>query len=143
MLGQLTREEIEQLLMRQVIGRIGCHADGRIFVVPIAYAYDGAYVYAHSSDGLKIRTMRANPNVCFEVEQVEDVAHWKTVVAWGVYEELWGKDEETAVALLRSRFPSIRSETTLPHPALHEGVEQTRTIFFRVRLDEKTGRFER
>jgi hypothetical protein len=39
--------------------------------VPITYVFDGEAVYAHSADGLKIRMMRANPHVCFEVDQRE------------------------------------------------------------------------
>ncbi|HZU84514.1 MAG TPA: pyridoxamine 5'-phosphate oxidase family protein [Polyangiaceae bacterium] len=144
MLGELTRAEIEQVLLREVVGRIGCHAEGRTYVVPITYAYDGEHVYAHSRDGLKIRTMRANPNVCFEVEQIEDLAHWRSVVAWGTYEELHASDEPRAMAVLRSRFPAgASSETARLHPVTHAGVDQARTIYFRIRLEEKAGRFER
>jgi hypothetical protein len=35
------------------------------------------------------------------------------------------------------------SETSRPRPILHDAVMQTRTIAFRLRLHEKTGRFER
>jgi uncharacterized protein len=145
MLGELTHDEIEQLLMRETVGRIGCQAEGRVYVVPITYAYDGACVVAHSADGLKIRTMRANPHVCFEVEQIADLAHWASVVAWGTYQELSGSQEDHASALLRARFASLPlSRTALNHPRIH-GVAQeaSRTTFFRIRLDEKTGRFER
>jgi uncharacterized protein len=145
MLGELKRDEIEQFLMRTNIGRIGCYAEGRVYVVPITYAYDGECVYAHSADGLKIRTMRANPHVCFEVEHIEDLAHWSTVVAWGAYEELSGASEERAAKLLLSLLGSFRtSATALRHPRFH-GIaqESARTTLFRIRLTEKTGRFER
>lgn len=113
--------------------------------MPITYAYDGECVVAHSADGLKVRTMRANPRVCFEVEEIADLAHWNCVVAHGTYEELCGADEERAEALLRSRFGAVEtSETALRHPRFH-GVAQpaSRTTIFRIRLSEKTGRFER
>jgi uncharacterized protein len=145
MLGELNRDEIEQLLLRTNIGRIGCSADRRVYVVPITYAYDGEAVYAYSADGLKIRTMRANPQVCFEVEHIEDPAHWQTVVGWGQYEELSGADEERAAKLLLSRLgPLPMSATALTRPRIH-GVaqESARTTLFRIRLTEKTGRFER
>lgn len=145
MLGELTREEIEQLLRRETVGRIGCTAEGRIYVVPILYAYDGDCVYAHSADGLKIRTMRANPSVCFEVEHLLDLAHWSCVVAWGTYEELSGRDEERASTLLLARFGSApTSATALRHPRIHRVAQEgSRTTLFRLRLSEKTGRFER
>ncbi|HXX69349.1 MAG TPA: pyridoxamine 5'-phosphate oxidase family protein [Polyangiaceae bacterium] len=145
MLGELTVEEIELLLRRESIGRIGCVADSRIYVVPTTYAYDGEFVYSHSADGLKIRTMRANPSVCFEVEQIIDLAHWSSVIAWGRYEELTGANEDHAIALLTNRFsPSPISATALARPRIR-GIAQegSRTTLFRLRLSEKTGRFER
>src|SRR5437879_3034768 len=124
MLGALTHDEIEQLLMRGNVGRIGCCAEDRIYVVPITYAYDGECVIAHSADGLKIRTMRANPSVCFEVDDIVDLAHWSSVIAWGTYEELSGTLEEGASALLFSRLGSLRhSATALKYPRF-QGIAQ-------------------
>jgi uncharacterized protein len=145
MLGDLTHDEIEQVLQRETIGRIGCSAEGRMYVVPITYAYESDCVYAHSADGLKIRTMRANPSVCFEVEQIIDLAHWSSVIAWGTYEELSGHDEERATRLLQTRFgPTPTSATALRRPRIHAvAQEASRTTLFRLRLSEKTGRFER
>ncbi|MDQ5858161.1 MAG: pyridoxamine 5'-phosphate oxidase family protein, partial [Acidobacteriota bacterium] len=54
MLGQLSPEEIEQLLSSEITGRIGCHADGRTYVVPITYTYQSGNVYCHSAEGQKI-----------------------------------------------------------------------------------------
>ncbi len=54
MVGELSQAQIEDLLHRELIGRIGCHTEGRTYVVPIAYAYDGRYVYAHSGEGRKV-----------------------------------------------------------------------------------------
>jgi nitroimidazol reductase NimA-like FMN-containing flavoprotein (pyridoxamine 5'-phosphate oxidase superfamily) len=145
MLGTLTAEETEQLLLRATVGRIGCSAEGRVYVVPITYAYDGECAIGHSADGLKLRTMRANPNVCFEVEEIVDLRHWSCAIAQGTYEELGGSEEHRAEALLRSRFGStMTSETGMRHPRF-QGIAQpvSRTTLFRIRLTEKTGRFER
>jgi nitroimidazol reductase NimA-like FMN-containing flavoprotein (pyridoxamine 5'-phosphate oxidase superfamily) len=143
MIGELSRGEVENLLMRANIGRIGCYAEGRVYVVPLTYVYDGECVYAHSADGLKIRAMRANPRVCFEVEDIADLAHWSTVIAWGDYQELSGTDEERAAKLVLSRLGPVQTSATAL-PRFH-GVaqESARTTLFRIRLTEKTGRFER
>ncbi|MBX3258282.1 MAG: pyridoxamine 5'-phosphate oxidase family protein [Labilithrix sp.] len=147
--GELTHEQIENVLRSELTGRIGCHAEGRTYVVPISYAYDGEHVYGHSSDGLKVRTMRFNPAVCFEVEQIDDLANWRTVLAWGRYEELSGAEEDRAMRILRERFaPYVTSETAEPSrgPRTADDAfdeESRRAIYYRIRLDEKTGRFER
>src|SRR6476661_5414991 len=102
MMGELTASEIEELLRTSRIGRIGCHGEGRVYVVPIAYVYDGECVYAHSTDGLKVRTMRMNRNVCFEVDDIRRISEWRSVIAWGTYEELWGQAEDEAARRLRT-----------------------------------------
>ena len=63
MLGELTAEQIEAMLRAETTGRIGCHADGRTYVVPVTYAYESGCVYSHGFDGLKIRLTRSNPRV--------------------------------------------------------------------------------
>ena len=41
MLGKLNEKQVEELLKSQLIGRIGCHANGVTYVVPVNYFYDG------------------------------------------------------------------------------------------------------
>lgn len=155
MLGQLTANEIERVLHEEVIGRIGCGAGGEVYVVPITYAYDGKYVYGHSAEGLKLRLMRADPNVCFEVDHMEDPANWHSVIALGRFEELQGADAAHGMAILIERLrPLIVSETTHMHRQYetlvdHEGgragppLKSMRTVVYRLDLQTKTGRFER
>ena len=146
--GEMTREQIESVLRSELMGRIGCHAEGRTYVLPISYAYDGEFVYAHSSEGLKLRTMRANPAVCFEVEQVDDLVNWRTVLAWGTFEELSDADEDLARRRIHERFaPYVTSDTldpATPRTAEYAGDRRAlRSIFYRIKLGEKTGRYER
>ena len=63
MLGVLSDEQVERLLGSEVVGRIGCHAEGRTYVVPVTYVYDGSAIYGHTGDGMKMRMMRKNPDV--------------------------------------------------------------------------------
>ena len=69
MIEELPADEIEELLRAQFVGRIGCHADGLTYVVPVIYAYEGDCLYAHTLVGQKVAMMRANPDVCFEVDE--------------------------------------------------------------------------
>lgn len=128
MLGELGGDQIERVLHSEVVGRIGCHDAGRPYVVPITYAYDGDAIYGHTSEGQKLHMMRANPYVCFEVEQVDDLANWRSVIAWGVFEELTGEQEQRALRLFEGRARGTSSETP---------------VVYRIVLREKTGRFEK
>lgn len=121
MLGDLNAEQIEQLLRSEVIGRIGCHAGGRTYVVPVTFAYDGEHVYAHSADGLKIRMMRENPSVCFEVDRMENMANWQSVIAWGTFEELSGAEAQRGMSYLIDRLlPLMTSATSTPTHGMNE-----------------------
>ena len=146
MFGKLKPEEIEQLLKQQLVGRIGCHADGVTYIVPISSAYDGMYIYARTFEGMKVNMMRKNPAVCFEVEDTINLSNWQTVVAWGSFEELQeGELRNEAIRALESRkLPTLHSET------MHVGAfwpfrmeeDSVDGIIFRIRLIEKTGRYE-
>ena len=142
MLGTLDAAAVEALLHDEVVGRLGCHADGRTYVVPIVYAYDGEAVYGHSRDGLKLRMMRANPRVCFEVDRMRDLANWESVIASGTFEELHGDRAAAAMARLVERLaPRMTGQGSARPPEGHGG--GATAVAYRVVLDERTGRFER
>jgi nitroimidazol reductase NimA-like FMN-containing flavoprotein (pyridoxamine 5'-phosphate oxidase superfamily) len=150
MLGELAVNEVERLLQSEPIARIGCHVEGRTYVVPVAYVYADGSLIGHSADGLKLQMLRKNPNVCVEIEHVDDLANWRSVIAWGRYEELSGGEAERALDLLMARFVTlITSETSLPSrasasPSTHaRDVAGRPSVVYRIRLKEKTGRFER
>ena len=63
--------EIERLLSKEVVGRIGCTDGQMVYVVPISYTYDGQYVYCHTHEGLKLQLMRKHARVCFEVDHFQ------------------------------------------------------------------------
>ena len=142
MLGELTSGEIDGVLRSEAIGRIGCYAFGRPYVVPITYAYDGFAVYGHSREGLKLRMMRSHPTVCFEVERFESPSSWQSVIALGTFSELEPPAADIAMQLLRRRLaPLVASATSAPDGPWHpSGLPWA---VFRILLGERTGRFER
>ena len=109
MIEELDGQEIDDFLRRQVVGRVGCHADGETYVVPVLYVWDGECIYVQSIEGRKIRIMRSNPQVVFEVDEYEpNDGSWRSVIVEGVYEELEGTRAEAALALLVQRFAGRR-----------------------------------
>jgi uncharacterized protein len=148
MFGKLNETEIDQLLSRQLIGRIGCHADNITYVVPVSYAYDGTYIYVHTYSGRKIDMMRQNPNVCFQVDDTRNLAFWQSAVCWGSFEELVEEaSKRDALQRLQDRILPVLSSETMhisvewPFPAGKD--EKLEGIYFRIKLTEKTGRFEK
>ena len=148
MLGKLNMPEIEQFLHHQIVGRIGCHDGDRTYLVPISYAYDGEYIYCHTCEGMKVNIMRKNPKVCFEVDHLQNMANWQSVIAWGTFEELKDPVERgKALVKLHDRIlPMIASETvrlSSDWPFPPDEMSKIVGVTFRIRLGEKTGRFEK
>jgi nitroimidazol reductase NimA-like FMN-containing flavoprotein (pyridoxamine 5'-phosphate oxidase superfamily) len=130
---ELSPEETEDVLASNVVGRIGCHAAGRTYVVPIIYAYEAGSVYIASVEGRKTRMMRENPEVCFEVDERDQRGGWRSAIADGTYVELDAEGTERALDLLARRFG--RERGTRPPAADGRG-----TVCFRIDLREPTGR---
>ena len=132
MIEELDRREADEFLRRQLVGRIGCHADGRTYVVPVIYAWDGACVYVQSIEGRKIDMMRAHSDVCFEVDEYLPGGSWRSVIVEGVYEELEGTAAEAALALLVRRFHRPRTSV--------EPRASRKPVAFRIRAHSVSGR---
>lgn len=148
MFGKLSADEIEALIQSQFIGRLGIHAADTTYVVPVSYAYDGTYVYGRTFEGMKISMMRKNPKVCFEVENTKDLANWQSVIAWGEFEELT-ENMERAVGLHKlfdRMLPIISSDTmhiTPQWPFPVNNMNELDGIIYRIKLKEKSGRYEK
>jgi hypothetical protein len=149
MLGNLSPDQIDLVLRSQVVGRIGCCVNGEVYVVPVTYVFHKGCIYAHSQEGKKIEMMRKNPNVCFEIDVMENMANWRSVIIWGDYQELKSeKDRNTAMKIITDRLlPMVTSETVrsshgFEHPP--EVVEKgSRAIVYRIIIRSQTGRYEK
>jgi nitroimidazol reductase NimA-like FMN-containing flavoprotein (pyridoxamine 5'-phosphate oxidase superfamily) len=149
MLGTLSEEQIEDLLKSLPVGRIGCYAGGITYIVPVNYVYDGIYIYAHSAEGMKIDMMRKNPDVCFETDAIIDLQNWKSVIAWGKFEEITNIQEKTQVMqmIINRIMPLMQGDAAQPSHGftrdasdVGDGVE---LILYKIVLSKKTGRFEK
>lgn len=97
MLEELSHEDVESLFKTQSIGHLGCNSNGRIYVVPTSYYYEQGSIYSFTLEGTKIRMMRENPDVCFQVEEIIDSDTWHSVIGWGTFEELKDAHHKTEV----------------------------------------------
>ena len=150
MIGHLTYEESIEFLGSNILGRIGCHDEKRVYVVPVNYVFDGRYIIAHSVVGRKIQMMRKNPGVCFEVDEVKDLRNWKSVIAWGEYQELTDERERySAMKLFVDHTLYMKmSETAIPpetsanrvHPRSPGNI---RPVVYRIIIEELSGRYEK
>ena len=100
--------DMHALLQRQDFGHLGCSRDGRPYVVPMNYAYDGKELFFFTTEGMKTQFIDANPLVCLQVEEVTDSSHWRSVMVIGRAERLTAsEDTQQAMQLIVERNPSL------------------------------------
>ena len=148
MQGELTEGQINNVLLSQVTGRLSC-TDGKFpYIVPVTYTYDGEFIYGQSWEGMKMDILRKNPNVCFEASLITGITNWQSVLVYGKFEELKGKEATAARESLFSRImPLMTSSMVHAHEhgvtAKVDDSNRIKPIIYRIKIDKKTGRFEK
>ena len=136
MISRLSTEESYELLRGRRVGRLGCVADGEPYVVPVNYVCEGDAAYVHSLPGRKVQAMRANPRVCLQVDDIRGEFGWRSVLAFGRYEELTRPPErQRAFDLLLSLFPGL----TPVESFIADDAAAPAPVIFRIRVERVTG----
>jgi hypothetical protein len=140
---EMTRDECQAMLAGTRLGRLACVRDQEPYIVPIYFAYSNPYLYGFTGPGQKIEWMRANPQVCVEVDDVMNPRQWVSVVVFGRFEELpdtpeWGSERFCAHGLLQSQAgwwqPGAARSTQ------RDSAQPFAPIFYRIMIDRMTGR---
>jgi nitroimidazol reductase NimA-like FMN-containing flavoprotein (pyridoxamine 5'-phosphate oxidase superfamily) len=136
MLTNLSSEVALQVLQSAQVGRLGCIVNGEPYVVPINFKLVGDCIYSHSLPGLKIVALRKNPRACIQVDQIESELRWRSVIAYGTFEEVPKSPErtETLNQLLR-QFPLL----TPVESAITDEGGGLEVILYRIRVQRITG----
>ena len=133
---ELTREECNELLARNHVGRIAFSYHDHVDIEPIHYVYDDEWIYGRTADGTKLRTLAHNRWLAFEADEITALFDWRSVVVKGalyILESAGARPEtyEHAVAMLR---------TLSPHALGEDDPAPMRTVVFRIHADQVTGR---
>jgi len=152
MIVKMEGEMIEALLRSNHVGRIGCiTADGLPYIVPVTYVYADDYIYGRAHEGMKVSAMRDRPHVCFEVDEIQDMAKWKSVITWGDYEELQGEDSKRGFEVMLHQLAPYATSATFGASSrdlsdfLSRGfrISVVEGVVYRIHLTKKTGRMEK
>ena len=101
----LSRDEIEAMLLRNRVGRLAFSVHDRVDIQPIHYIYERGWLYGRTSEGDKIAALKHNQWIAFEVDEVTDLFDWRSIVIHGSFwimhprgspraEESWTKAAE-------------------------------------------------
>ncbi len=90
MIKNLETEECFDLLRNNYLGHLAYISKGVPYVVPITYFYDHANncIISYSAEGYKIRAMRKKRSVSLQVEEIDSIHHWRSVLVHALFEEL-------------------------------------------------------
>ncbi|MGI8401144.1 MAG: pyridoxamine 5'-phosphate oxidase family protein [Gemmatimonadaceae bacterium] len=114
---KLGRDEIEEIIKRNNVGRIAFSFHDRVDIEPIHYIYEHGWLYGRTSEGEKISILEHNQWIAFEIDEVNDLFDWRSVVIHGSFwiihpqggpraEELFAK----AVKLVAEIVPGALTE---------------------------------
>ena len=134
----LAREEVEAVLRRNQIGRIAYTIDGNVDIEPISYVYYDGALYGRTAPGTMLTSVWREPTVAFEVDEVDALVRWRSVVVHGVFHRIspdgtpaQRRRYRRAVGLLRRVMPeALRDGDPFPD----------RTVVFRIPIRHATGR---
>ncbi len=133
----LDDNDIHSILGRNSVGRLVFDWSGKLDIRPLHYVYSDGRIYGRTSVGAKFARVDKLPApVVFEVDEVQSVLRWKSVIARGNFHILSpdGPEEEErekAMRLLRR----VVKEAFAPEDPLAD-----RDILFRITVHEVTGR---
>ena len=138
---ELTEQECATVLLASNLGHLACAKDNLPYVVPITFAFADNNIYSFSLTGQKIEWMRENPHVCIQVDGFQKGREWKSIVAYGAFEELpdrigWKRERDHAWSLLSKHAnwwePGGLKPLSAPAAASH--------LFYRIHVEKLTGR---
>lgn len=128
----------ERVLARNHVARLAYAFRDRVDIEPVHYVLDRGVVFGRTAPGSKLATIAHSRWVAVEVDEVEGLFDWRSVVAHGTFLTLdpdvpgaEAREWQRGVALLRELIP----ETGTPDDPV-----PFRSVVFSVHLDSMTGR---
>jgi nitroimidazol reductase NimA-like FMN-containing flavoprotein (pyridoxamine 5'-phosphate oxidase superfamily) len=127
------------LLSSSRVGRLACCKDNIPYIVPIHFRYVDNRIISFSLAGQKIDWMRANPQVCLEIEQFTDKHHWKCLLVHGLFHEQMGMAQrDSAWSVLQEDNDWWEPGALKPDPQPITGDRSH--IFYAISIETMSGR---
>jgi len=134
----LSRVECEAILAQHNIGRLAFAAGPRVEIEPISYVFADGWIYCRTSRGTKTAILTHHRWVAFEVDEVEGLFDWRSVVVHGA---VYFLDSDSPPADQHSFAHGIELLRQLvPGTGTDQDPTPYRIVVLRLHLDEVTGR---
>jgi len=169
---EMGRDDCLQALADAKVARLACAIENQPYVTPVYLAFyqpecAEPCLYGFATQGQKVEWMRANPSVCVEVDEIEGMDKWMSVVVFGRYEELPNEPEQNIGRVAGTQASRLHEESSQPSASINERLfayqllqshamwwepatsartlsgsnptNQVNPIFYKIRINEVTG----
>lgn len=135
---ELSRDECDALLVRNHVGRVAFTFHDRVDIEPVHFVYAEGWIHGRTAPGAKVAVLRHHPWVAFEVDEVEGLFDWRSVIVHGVVE----MPEADGSPADREAYERILTHirTVLPSALGASDPAPERVLPFRIHVDTISGR---
>jgi hypothetical protein len=134
----LDRAACLALLARNRVGRVAFTDGPLVDVHPVHYVMRDDWIYGRTSPGTKLDAIRHNWRVAFEVDEVEQLWEWRSVVVHGGFYRLTPEGPPVDVARWQTALDAVRA--LVPETLTEHDPVPFRTVLFAIAMQEVTGR---
>jgi nitroimidazol reductase NimA-like FMN-containing flavoprotein (pyridoxamine 5'-phosphate oxidase superfamily) len=135
---ELSRDECDALLARNHVGRVAFSFHDRVDLEPVHYVYAEGWLHGRTAPGAKLAVLRHHPWVAFEVDEVDGLFDWQSVVVHGVVDIPDPDGSPTDREAYERTLAHIR--TVLPTALKASDPAPARVLPFRIHVDTVSGR---
>ena len=135
---ELSRDQCDALLARNHVGRVAFSFHDRVDIEPVHYVYAEGWLHGRTAPGAKIAVLRHHPWVAFEVDEVDGLFDWQSVVVHGVVDI----PDPDGSPIDREAYERILAHirTVLPTALKPSDPAPDRVLPFRIHVDTVSGR---
>ena len=107
-INEMSSKEILDFLRQAGYGHLGFIHEGKPCVMPMQYYLEDVDIYLFTTEGMKTHDIDANPEICLQVEEIHDSAHWRSVIVNGQAERLTDQQQiDRARQFIKERNPAL------------------------------------
>jgi uncharacterized protein len=136
---EMNNGQIKEVLGRVGYGHLGLARGHHPYVVPVHYAFDDPFIYIYTTEGKKTEIIRANPEICLQVEDVQDEKNWQSVMITGTAEQIIDlKEREHALEFILASNPTLTPAVSIRW--MDCWVRENIEVIYRIKPRMLTGR---
>lgn len=139
-----SREEIEVIIGKALVCRLGMADENGPYIVPLSFGYTGDSLYFHSAkEGRKIDILRKNNRVCFEMDAAGEMVKGERACDWGMkYKSVIGFGK--AAFIEDAELKKAALDAIMAHygtgPFEYDEKKLGRTAVIKVEIESMTGK---